>query len=89
MSTVLLYVSRVSAGAPNITATWQPKWGWVDNMTAVSGAITSITVGGGAANPRENTNYGFNFNASRCSSIYGSSNTITPISRKCVFCIKY
>ena len=30
-----------------------------------------------------------NFNASSSSTIYGSSNTVTPLSRKCLFLIRY
>ena len=30
-----------------------------------------------------------NFNASRSSSIYGKSKTVTPLSRKCLFLVKY
>lgn len=29
------------------------------------------------------------FNASRCSSIYGASNTVRPISKKVIFMIRY
>ena len=29
------------------------------------------------------------FNASYSNSIYGSSNTVTPLSRACIFCIKF
>lgn len=35
------------------------------------------------------SNPGLTFNASRSNSIYGKSNTVTPLSRKCLFLVKY
>lgn len=31
----------------------------------------------------------YDFDASRSSSVYGSSNTVTPLSESCFFCIKF
>ena len=79
----------ISAGLPNITATWTPKWGWIDGVSC-TGAITAINInrasgsGGGGGNP-----WGINFNASRSSSIYGNSTTVQPPAHTVHLCIKY
>ena len=79
----------ISAGLPNITATWTPKWGWIDGVSC-TGAITAINInrasgsGGGGGNP-----WGINFNASRSSSIYGNSTTVQPPAQTVHLCIKY
>lgn len=56
-----------------------------------SGAIEIFSRGDVASSGSvvRNTNRYANFAASRCSSIYGRSNTITPLSVSCKFYIKY
>ena len=36
-----------------------------------------------------NKQHGFSFDASRSSSIYGNSETVTPLSESCLICIHY
>ena len=76
---------------PNITATYGTGM-QTDVGQTCSGAIEfeqqvgSTFAGNGASQYYKN---GFNFYASRCSSVYGSSNTVTPISESCLFIIRY
>ena len=59
-------------------------------MKDASGAF--YTLASGTVMTRKesgNTTYGIGFNASRSNSIYGKSNTVTPLSRKCKFLIKF
>lgn len=41
------------------------------------------------SSPGGDTSYGLGFNASRYDAIYGSSNTVTPLSQKTNFVIRY
>ena len=61
-------------------------------MQTVSGAFLKATWGGngylGHASKSGSVDY-INFSAKNSNSIYGASTTITPLSRKCKFFIKY
>lgn len=46
----------------------------------------STGTGHGGANQANSNVY---MNASRCSGVYGASSTVTPLSRKCKYFIKY
>ena len=73
------------AGLPNITAQ-----AFTNFWSGASGALylnKEIDHWGGGADG--GVRYEFYFNASRCSSIYGSSSTVTPLSESCKFYIRY
>ena len=70
------------AGLPNITATWS---GMVCNGYTTSGAVDKLTNSNGGVGG--NSNYGYSFDASRSSSIYGNSNTVQPQSVKVLYYI--
>lgn len=73
--------STIEAGLPNITGgagyyyCWDPKGG-----VSTKGAFSWDDSGGGVSfGEGNNTGSGrFNFDASRCSSVYGKSTTVTP-----------
>ena len=83
---------------PNITGvlgdinatTWRKGFA---NSTLSSGAFFTGVIqnkNGFASNSdSEQQNSGFGFDASRSNSIYGSSNTVTPLSLSCKFLISY
>ena len=86
------------AGLPNITGTLGDTGttNWVKgfaNSKVASGAFEAGIV----QNKKEFTTFsdttdncsGFSFNASRSSSIYGSSSTVTPLSESTLLCIRY
>lgn len=64
--------TTVAAGLPNITA------GWSAFMNNATGAVQGDNTGGGAATGQYTKLSSFTFNASRSSSIYGSSSTVQP-----------
>lgn len=74
--------SLVEAGLPNITGTTIGR-----NNGYASGAFA---IGGFSADAYEGTvpNHVMTFDASRCSSIYGNSTTVTPPSTKLLPCMK-
>ena len=62
---------------PNITGAITPYlYGWSNAPIAVRGQTG-------------NASYGIGFNAANSNGIYGKSNTVTPLSKKCLFLIKY
>ena len=84
------FVISVSAGLPNITA------GITSYENAFYGAYGALSASGrnGAANYHKegSTNNMIGptkFNASKSHSIYGSSNTVTPLSLSCTVLIRY
>lgn len=80
------------AGLPNITGYWNNS-AWINPDSSsdvggciylISGTYNNYTSGGGGLNsPRRN------IDASRSSSIYGSSTTVTPLSESVIMCIKH
>ena len=83
--------SSQNAGAPNISGTW--KTNGLDNaMQSVSGAFLKATWGGNGYighNTKSGSVDYINFSAKSSNPIYGASTTITPLSRKCKYFIKY
>lgn len=63
------------AGLPNITGSFA---GSNDYQNSADGAFARVATGGVAKGGTTNTGGYFNFNASRSSSIYGKSTTVTP-----------
>ena len=58
-----------------------------NNHTAyASGAFRGVN---GSASGATNGAFGHNMDASRCSSIYGNSDTVTPLSLANIFLIRY
>lgn len=84
-------LSSQNAGAPNISGTWKTN-GLDTALKTVSGAFIAATWSGngylGHASKSEWVDY-INFSAKNSNSIYGANTTITPLSRKCKFFIKY
>lgn len=85
-------VASVEAGLPNITGTLSEIIGTTNSTTYGTGAFS----GSGASSPGAiagpaSKNYDRHavFDASRCSSIYGNSNTVQPPAIKLVAQIKY
>ena len=77
---------------PNITGKILTPTGWDDWGTKAQGAFAgdnSKTVRNGAAGTNAEIRYYLDFNASRSSSIYGASDTVTPLSESCLICIRY
>lgn len=77
--------NSVAAGLPNIVGTEQfdgNQNGWL------SGAFTVLTTKGNGPSGG-GTDHKLDFNAANCSDIYGKSTTVTPLSRKCRFFIRY
>ena len=82
------------AGLPNIQGSINPNnqnaWqGYFMNPYGafrVSGTQRGTFDAGYASSGRY---CGFDFDASRSSSTYGKSTTVTPLSRACIFCIKF
>ena len=75
--------SLVEAGLPNITGTFNST----NENPSPSGALYST---GTRAGSQDTTEIGIQlgFDASRCSSIYGNSTTVTPPSTKLLPCMK-
>ena len=74
----------MSASAPNIISTTHNN-----NLVAPSGAEYRGAALGTWSNAGSGSNNYRHFDASRCSSIYGASNTIRPISKQVRFIIKF
>ena len=84
--------SSVGAGLPNITGKILTPNDWDQWGTAARGAFAgdhSKTLSNGAAGTNASSRYYLDFSASRSSSIYGSSETVTPLSESCLICIRY
>lgn len=74
--------TEIEAGLPNITGGFAP-WaeGAQTNITQPTGAFqnqASNQYGWGTVNGRDQDNAWIDFDASRCSAIYGKSNTVQP-----------
>ena len=71
--------TTVEAGLPNITGTF-PASLEGGGTFKTSGAFGVDTKGyfGWGIDGKDYDNYGLNFNASRCSGVYGNSNTVQP-----------
>ena len=69
---------------PNITGTFAGMW-----FGAPTGAFTTISEPGGSARDGGGRYRNYGLDASRSSSVYGSSTTVTPLSESCFFCIKF
>ena len=79
--------SRKSAGLPNITGS-SPTYNTISNET--SGCIwINREWTNSYAGRNNNWTSGFGFDASRSSTIYGNSGTVTPLSESCLFYIRY
>ena len=77
---------QVAAGLPNITG----SFGRGRTRIESTGAFVTQSVGDTLSNDGSSKDAKtISFDASRCSSIYGNSNTVTPPSVKTVFCIKH
>lgn len=75
----------VIAGLPNITGSTSGARNGGENVTGAFYTTGSVsTYGGGRYHMGIVA-----FDASRSSTIYGKSNTVTPLSKKCLFLIKY
>ena len=78
------------AGLPNIEGRIGGAYNYVfnDGMGALIscslGNTSNVNIGGST-----NINNGMDFDASLSSSIYGSSETVTPLSESVIFCIRY
>lgn len=83
----------MGAGLPNITGTYGKfKWGSIYGDTSSGCTYTSYVASDGyIINQDTGTQNGqiFNLNASRSSSLYGNSITVTPLSQKVTFLIHY
>ena len=76
------------AGLPNITGTlYAHCWGLSGGSGAFSVSSSNTIVPAGQGGGTGNLNG--NFNASRCSAIYGKSSTVTPENISVLYCIKY
>ena len=92
----MVFFIRKSAGIPNITGLAEGNrspYSW-SGSTGVFGDGGVIVVSSTIARANYDattvgTSSSLTFNASRSSTIYGSSATVTPISISCIFCIKY
>ena len=78
---------RIKAGLPNIWGTWQfdnnqPEW-----LTGAFYLPDTVIKGNGPAGGGRDRQA--NFDAYKCSEIYGSSDTVTPLSLKTKVFIKY
>ena len=82
--------SSVLPSAPNIVATWVPRWTWIDGAS-YSGAfynINSINARGSGVN--QSSPGGIGFSAYNSNNIYNNSNNrITVFSFSCKYFIKY
>ena len=87
---MLLSIS-VSAGLPNIMGDFAS--GNDTGFFVASTSTSPFCSGRGVPNycnaVRGGSPTALNFDASRSSSIYGSSNTVTPLSQSTLWCIRY
>lgn len=79
----------MGASAPNLLGAYSREY--ADTLTGYSGVFYSA--GGGRIRFQTNTtgtsSNVVGFDASRYSSVYGSSDTITPLSRKTLYMIRF
>lgn len=76
----------MEAGIVNITGGWN---GNGDGITTLGAFYISGRLNSRGYNAGINAGYGIRFSASRVSSIYGNSNTVTPLSRRVRFLIRF
>lgn len=76
----------MEAGIVNITGGWN---GNGDGIATLGAFYTSERLNSRGYNGGINAGYGIRFSASRVSSIYGNSNTVTPLSRRTQFLLRY
>ena len=74
------------AGVPDIIGT---VGGLMDGIHFCDGAFTSDYVNAKWNYTSNGSIYKAYFRASQVSSIYGSSETVTPLSESCLICIRY
>lgn len=72
---------------PNITAFGE--FGDGLEMYTYSGAFYQAGPGANATAAGKGTPYNLGFDASRCSTVYGRSTTVTPSSQCVLWCMKY
>lgn len=78
----------MEAGAPAIIGTWHnstERTNWFEP----TGCVTRTSLGSDGVAGAGGWFDRMTINASRSSSIYGASNTVTPLSLACLTCIKY
>lgn len=78
----------MEAGAPAIIGTWHnstERTNWFEP----TGCVTHTSLGSDGVEGSGGWFDRMIINASRSSSIYGASNTVTPLSLACLTCIKY
>ena len=81
----LFVTCSVKAGIANILGSFSAIVCTNHNAYA-SGAFRGVN---GSASGAANGAFGYNMDASRCSSIYGNSDTVTPLSLTNIFLIRY
>ena len=77
--------NSVAAGMPNITGSFYAA----TRINDTTGAFTRSSRPEGFNGLNNHSGTYNTFDASRSSSIYGKSKTVTPLSRKCLFLVKY
>ena len=77
----------MNAGLPNIAAFGE--FGDGLEITHYSGAFYQAGPGSHATAAGNGKPYNLGFDASRCSTIYGRSTTVTPASQSVLWCMKY
>ena len=77
---------RIAAGLPNITSVGTGEFR--PNTNFQSGASYRTNTNGDTLGVSTTMKLA-GFNASRCSTIYGNSSTVTPLSLSSIFIIKY
>lgn len=84
------------AGIPNILGNYYKKGPagglYGGDETTADGAFSSVYYASGHIARSSDNNYGqyyVNFDASKSNALYGKSSTVTPLSRKCKYFIKY
>ena len=83
-----LFLIRIEAGLPNITGSarlYKAEWYNADGALFMHGEINS----GNTAAENRAARGTLKLDASHSSSIYGSSETVTPLSRSTLMLIKY
>ena len=83
-----------TAGVPNITGSFNPygetaNYKTYNNTSGVFGQIDSDQPGWGTSSGQDSDNVLINFDASRCSAIYGASSTIQRPALTMKYIIKY
>lgn len=80
----------MEASAPTIIGSFYYNVNTGESGTAASGAFRYSNINDGQAANGDNTSTPiYTFDASRCSSIYGTSSTIRPVSKQVRFMIRF